>query len=270
MKHVALAVCFLSLISAPAGAELKYTVRTEVQKNAAPAKPAKPATPTNPMIAMMGEAMTKQLLPEGTATMHYVVGEKGTRIEFENAAMGQAAGTVALMKPDGTAFMMNPKDQTYWKMTLQAAATAMKSAGITPQVTSNKTGEAETVAGVHCERTTFTMKLDLPIPDAARASLGKDFPASIDMDGDTCATTDQFQKYADLAVKTQAAGMLSALGLEKLAQSGIVLRQDIRMGGVDMRSVVTEIAEEDVPATTFEVPATFKEVPPPTPTAPVR
>ena len=44
---------------------------------------------------------------------------------------------------------------------------------------------------------------------------------------------------------------------------GIVLRQTMRLGGVDIRSVVTEIAEVEAPAGTFEIPAGYKEVPPP-------
>ena len=119
----------------------------------------------------------------------------------------------------------------------------MQAAGLTPQVTSSRTGEVETVAGVKCERSTFTMKMDLPIPPAARASLGADFPSSLDLAGDTCLTTDQFQNYAEMAAKTQATGMLAAMGIDKLPQGGIVLRQTVRVGGVELRSAVTEIAE---------------------------
>jgi hypothetical protein len=158
---------------------------------------------------------------------------------------------------------MNPKDQTYWKMPLKGAATAMQAAGMTPEVTLKPTGELETVAGVQCARSTFTMKMNLPIPESAKASLGPNFPSSLDMDGDTCATTDQFQKYGAIASKTQVTGILAALGLDQLMPGGIVLRQTIRLGGVDIRSVVTEIAEEEAPAGTFEIPAGYKEVPPP-------
>jgi hypothetical protein len=259
MKRILLALCLVPLVSGRASAELKYTLRTEVQKNAA----GDSRTP-NPMIAMMGEALTRQLLPEGNATMTYLVGEKGTRVELANAAMGQAAGTVTLARPDGTAVVLNPKDQTYWKMGLQGAAGAMQAAGMSPQVTLTRTGEPETIAGVRCERSTFTMKMDLPIPEAARNSLGADFPSSLDMTGDTCSTTDQFQKYGELASKNQVTSMLAALGLDKLMPGGIVLRQTIRLGAVEIRSVVTEIAEEQAPAGAFEIPAGYKEVPPPT------
>jgi hypothetical protein len=260
MKKVLVALCFASLASGRASAELKYTMRTEVQK---PEKPASSA-PTNPTMAMMGEALTKQLLPEGTATMTYILGDKGVRVEFVNAAMGQPAGTVTLGQLDGTAVVLNPKDQTYWKMGPQGAAAAMQAAGLKPEVTSSRTGESETVAGVHCERSTFTLKMDLPIPENTRALLGAGFPSSIDMSGDTCSTTDQFQKYGELAAKTQATSILAAMGIDKLTTAGIVLRQALRLGGVEIRSVVTEIAEADVPAGSFDIPAGYKEVPPPT------
>ena len=259
LKIASLACCLACLVSARVSAELKYTLRTEVLKVDAPATP-----PPNPMVAMMGEAMTRQLLPEGSATMTYLLGEKGTRVELANAALGQAAGTVTLLQPDGTVTMLNPTEKTYWKAGLQAPAAAMQAAGLTPQVSVNRTGESETVAGVSCEKSTFTMKMDLPIPEAARASLGPDFPASIDFTGDTCATTTEFQKYAGIAAKSQATGMLAAMGLDKLTSGGIVLRQTIRLGAAELRSVVTEITEEDAPSTAFEIPEGYKEVQPPT------
>src|SRR3954462_2263320 len=125
MRKVFVLLCLAALVSSRASAELKYTLKTEVQKPEAQ-KTEAPASPApNPMLAMMGDALTRQLLPEGSATMTYFIGEKGTRIEFVNAAMGQAAGTVAIIQPDGTTLLLNPKDQTYWKSTMQGAAAAM-------------------------------------------------------------------------------------------------------------------------------------------------
>lgn len=261
MRRLLVACGLVPLVSVGLAADLRYSVKTELQKTAtASASPA-----VNPLLTMMGEAMTRQVLPEGSAVMTYTIGEKGTRIEFANAAMGQPAGTVSLVQPDGTAVVLNPKDQTYWKLGLAGAGAALQAAGITPKVTTAKTGQAETVAGVPCERSTFTMQVDLPVPEAARKSLGPDFPASIDIAGDTCATTDQFRQYGPLAAKTQASGLLAAMGIDTLGLGGIVLRQSIRLGGVEIRSVVTEIAEQSAPAGSFDIPAGYKEVPPPAP-----
>jgi len=258
MKRIAIALCLVASISAHLSAELKYTVHMETNK-----PEGKSAAPANPLLGMMGEALIKQMLPDGTADMVYTLGDKGVRIETVNAAMGQPAGTVTLSQPDGSLIVLSPKEQTYWKTNVRSAAAAVQGSGIKPEATSTRSGEFETIAGVRCERVPFTVKVALPIPEAARASLGSGFPASIDMTGDSCVTTDAFQKYAEVAAKGQVGGMLSAMGLDKMMQGGIVLRQNLRIAGVELVSTVTKIAEEAVPASDFEIPTGYKEVPAP-------
>jgi hypothetical protein len=258
MKPVIAALCFAALVPARANAELKYTMHMEIKKMDAAA----PQGP-NALLGMMGDAMMKQLVPEGTADIIYIVGEKGARMEFTKAALGQAARTVHLARPDGSLIVMNPTAKTYWKTTTQAAVTAMQAAGVpTPEITAARTGKFETIAGVKCEVVTFDWKMALPIPEAARASMPPDFPTSLAMTGDSCTTTDQYQKYAEIVTKS-ASAMLAAMGFDKIAQGGIVLRQTMSMMGVEMRSNVTQIAEEAAAATLFDVPADYKEVPMP-------
>lgn len=258
MRRVLVALCLTGSVSAPLSAELKYTLHIDVKKAAAPAGPA-----VNPMIAMMGESMIKEMLPAGGADLVYTVGEKGARVEYLQPAMGQAAGTVTLSLPDGTVFVVNPKDQTYFKTSAQGAAAAMKAGGMTPTATVKRTGQFATVAETRCEVVTFDWKMDIPIPEAARASLPPDFPTAIVMNGDTCVTTDQFKKYVELAAKGPLNDMMTNLGLKEVVQGGIPLRQNIRFGNVELQSVVTRIGEEDVAASAFEVPAGYKEVPSP-------
>lgn len=258
MKQTCLALCFVALVSARPSAELKYTTHMEMKKSEAA-----PAQRPNPLLGMMADSLMKQLVPDGAADIVYLIGEKGARIEFAQAALGQPAGTVNLARPDGTLIVMNPTAKTYWKTTSQAGATAMQAAGVpAPEVNAKRTGQFETVAGVKCELVQFDWKMALPIPEGARASLPPDFPTAITMTGDTCTTTDQYQKYAEIALKT-AGAMLSALGFDKLAQGGLVLRQSMTMMGVEMRSSVTQIAEEAAAETAFEIPADYKEVPMP-------
>ena len=191
---------------------------------------------TNPMLAMMGDSVMKQLVPEGAADIVYLLGEKGARIEFLQAAMGQAAGTINLARPDGTLIVMNPKEKTYWQTTSEATLAAMQTAGIAaPEVTAKRTGQFETVAGVKCEVVTFDWKMSIPIPEAARKSLPPDFPTTLSMTGDSCTTIDQYQKYADIAAKS-ASAMMAAMGFDKIAQGGLVLRQTMQMMGFEMRS----------------------------------
>ena len=111
---------------------------------------------------------------------------------------------------------------------------------------------------------TFDWKMALPIPEAARNSLPPDFPTTMAMTGDSCTTTDQFQKYADIVAKS-ANALMSAMGFDKIAQGGLVLRQTLQMMGFEMRSEVTQIGEEPAPPNAFDIPADFKEVPMPGP-----
>jgi hypothetical protein len=106
--------------------------------------------------------------------------------------------------------------------------------------------------------------MTLPIPEAARASLPPDFPTALTMQGDSCTTTDQYQKYAAIAAKSVNT-MVAAMGFDKIAQGGIVLRQTMQMMGFEMRSGVTQIGEEAAAETSFEIPADYKEVPMPGP-----
>jgi hypothetical protein len=60
--------------------------------------------------------------------------------------------------------------------------------------------------------------------------------------------------------------MGGAVGLAKLLQGGIVMRQILRsalFGGRQLETEVTKIGEEAAPPDAFDVPADFKEVPSP-------
>ncbi len=72
----------------------------------------------------------------------------------------------------------------------------------------------------------------------------------------------QYQKYADMVAKG-ANVMMSAMGFDKIAQGGLVLRQTLQMMGFQLDSAVTQIGEEAAPPNAFEIPADFKEVPMP-------
>jgi hypothetical protein len=258
MRKMFVALSLMAMISAPLRAELKYTTHLEVKKSEAP------PSGVNPMIGMMADSIMKQLVPEGAADIISMIGDKGARVEYVQAAMGQVAGSISLAKPDGTFIVMNPKEKTYWKTTSQALTAQVQAAGLpTPEVNTKRTGKFDNVAGVKCEVVEFDWRLALPIPEQARASLPPDFPTTIAMKGDSCTTTDQYQKYAEIAAKS-AGAMMSAMGLDKITQGGISLRQSMQMMGFEMRSAVTSIGEEAVAETLFDIPADYKEVPAPT------
>jgi len=256
MRKALTALVLVAVASAPLRAELKYTMRMEMKKSdTAPA-------PANQMVAMMGEQMMKQMLPNGGTEIIYVIGEKGTRLEYTQAAMGQAAGAVNIVKPDGMVYVLDPANKTYWKTTSDRTAEQMKAAGMTPEVAVKKTGQTETVAGLKCDVVAFDWKMALPIPEQARASLPPDFPTALTMSGDSC-TTNAYAKYTEMIVRG-AGGVMTAMGLDKLAQGGLILRQTMLMMGYEMKTLVTQIGEESADAALFEIPAEYKEVPAPT------
>lgn len=258
MNKLIVAMCLSVLMTVPLSADLKYTQHMQIEKAATATD-----QPVNPMLGMMADAVMKQMVPGGEADVVYLVGEKGARIEYMQAAMGQSAGTITLFSPDGTLAFLNPNEKTYWKTTVQAALEGMKTAGIpTPEVTAKRTGQFDTVAGTKCEVITFDWKMNLPVPESARANLPPDFPMTLTMTGDSCTTTDQYQKYAEIVAKG-ANAMMSAMGFDKIAQGGLVLRQKMLLMGYQMKSTVTQIAEEAAPPNAFEIPADYKEVPMP-------
>jgi hypothetical protein len=259
MKDIVLAMCLAIVVTVPLRADLKYTTHMEIKK----AEKA-PEQPANPMLGMMADAVMKQMVPGGEADVMYLVSEKGARIEYLQSAMGQPAGTITIFSPDGTLSVLNPKEKTYWKTSVQSALEGVRTAGLTPEVTAKRTGQFETVAATKCEVVTFEWKMNLPIPDAARSSLPPDFPKTLNMTGDACTASDQYQKYAEIVARG-ANAMMSAMGFDKIAQGGLVLRQRMQLMGFEMRSAVTQIGEEAAPADAFVIPADYKEVPMPTP-----
>jgi Domain of unknown function (DUF4412) len=256
VKHLLAAMVVVAFVSVPLHAELKYTTHMEVKKTAA-------AQPANPMIGIMGDAVMKQMVPDGAADLVYLVGDKGARVEYLQAAMGLPAGTINLITLDGTIVILNPKEKTYWKTTTAETLERMKAAGVPiPEIAVKRTGQFDTVAGAKCEVLTFDWKMPLPIPEGARATLPPDFPSSIAMTGDSCVTTDAYKQYADVINKGVNA-MMAAMGFDKLTQGGIPLRQTFSMSGFEMRTTVTQIGEEPAPEHAFDIPADYKEVPMP-------
>jgi len=257
VKKLLATLVIAASLCAPLRADLKYTTHMETKKTAAPAQP------MNPMIGIMGDAVMKQMVPDGAADLVYLISDKGARVEYLQAAMGLPAGTINLITLDGTIAVLNPKEKTYWKTTTTETLDKMKAAGMpTPDVAVKRTGQFDTVAGAKCEVVTFDWKMALPIPEGARATLPPDFPSTIAMTGDSCVTTDAYKQYADV-INKGANVMMAAMGFDKMNQGGIALRQTLSMSGMEMRITVTQIGEEAAPEHAFEIPADYKEVPMP-------
>ena len=238
--------------AAPLQADLRFTTRMQMRDATAPAAAA------DPVLTMFGTRLAETMLPGGSVETTTVIGEKGMRVEWSTAVPGQPAGSVLLGRPDGSVVMLNPAQKTYWRMS--AASVKAMMGGALPTVTTKKTGEFGDVLGVPCERVTFEMRVPIPPPPAGQRPPG--VPTELTMDGESCIAV-KYRAYGQMLARVPG---LSALGGEKLAEDGLPLRQITRsaaFGAREMESVVTKIAEEKVAASVYEIPAGFKEVPPP-------
>ncbi len=84
MRKMFLALLAVALLSVPLRADLKYTTHMEIKKSD------RDRAAANPMIGMMGEAVIKQMVPEGAADVVYLVGEKGARDRVSAGGTGSA------------------------------------------------------------------------------------------------------------------------------------------------------------------------------------
>jgi hypothetical protein len=259
MKRTAAALLALTVgVVAPAHAELKIAARTSLKA----AKP--PAQPAPPTYAMFGEMTLQLIVPAGPVDVTAIVGAKGARIEYAQPSQGMPAGTVILVQPNGDIIAMNPKERTFWKTTAEQAAAMWRQLGIEPIITHKRTGEFATIAGLRAERIAFEWSMALPLPPEEKSALPPNAPAAMTMSGDLWVAADRYKEYAPMAVRTNSG--LAAFGMIKLLEEGIVLRSVLRspsFGEQEIETIVTSISEEPAPASTFEIPAGYKQVPPP-------
>lgn len=260
MRKAFVALVLVASVAAPLRADLKYTTHTEMKPSTSA-----DAQPANPMLGMLAGQMVQQLLPDGAADTVYIVSDKGMRTEYLKGGMStNAEGTITLTMTNGDLIQLNPKDKTYWKSTAQQMTAMMQQAGMQPEVTMKTTGETATVASVHTKRSTFQISIPLPIPEQMRSQLPPGFPTALTMSGEAWLATAPFEKY--VAVISKMAQFNSGMGLNKLMESGLVMRQVLRseiLGGQQLEMVVTKIGEEASPAGAFDIPSDYKEVPSP-------
>jgi hypothetical protein len=268
-RWLASAVVLVAVASAPLSAELKITSKMVV-------RPVAGAAPAGDMMSQMMAPMMIEMFG-GTAgiEMVTVIAEDGrTRVEYKGSFAGMPAGTVMLMKLDGTSVGYDPKAGTWWKMPDLAdlppeAADLM--AQMKPEITMKRTGEMETIAGLRAERSAITMRMPIPLPPEAAGAppeILAMIPQEIRMDGDMWIAP-TFRKYSKAVAKALTQGPMAQMGFDKLMEGaeGMVVKQVMRMSllaGHEMETVMLAAVEEAMPATTFELPAGLKEIPMPT------
>ncbi len=250
MRRVLTAALLIAIAAAPAAAELRYTTHIETRK-------AESTQPIDPMMGMIG-AMLASRFPSGDMKM--TVGDGGTRVEFVNALGPVPAGGVMLMR-SGSTVILNPADHTYWTARTPTAAIPGATA---PAITTKRTGESESIAGLRTERVAFGLTMNLPLPPGVQLPPG--FPTTFTIDGDMWVA-DQFKAYAS-SLAAIGNTLFPGIGIGGLAQDGLVVRQVTRspmFGGNELVFSVSEVTEGPVTAELFQIPADYKEVPPPAP-----
>jgi hypothetical protein len=243
----------VAIAASPAAADLHYTTHIATRK-------AESTQPIDPMMGMIG-AMLVSRFPTGDMTM--TVNETGTRVEFLNGLGPVPAGGVLLLR-GAQAVILNPATHTYW--TAPAPRTPLPGSAA-PTVNSKRTGEFSTVAGLRAERVTFDMSMSLPLPPGVQVPAG--FPTAFTLDGDMWVA-DQFKAYTS-SLNTIANTLFPGIGIGGVAPGGLVVQQVMRspmFGGNELVFTVSDVSETPANAALFEIPADYKEAPPPGATVP--
>lgn len=255
-KLVVALIAALACATPALAAELKYTLHMEAKAAA--------NAPSDPMSAMAGGMLT-QMLPPGGLDQVVIAGEKGFRSEQKQEMGPIKAGSVILVKPDGTQYMLDPAAKTYYKMPAMPADMAGMFAQMNPKVNVGKMGVFETVDGMKCEHVSMTMSFAIPGIDPSQLPPGVPTELSMAMD---MWLSDSVKLPASSG--TASLGMIKQFGfdqlpeLKKLSGDGrLPVKAVISMFGVEMIMTAKDIKTESVAADLFEIPKDYKEVPPP-------
>jgi hypothetical protein len=241
--------------AAPANAaELKYMMHLEAK--------AASVAPTDPLSAMAG-GMLSEMFPPGGLDQLVIAGERGVRSVQQQEFGGTKAGTITLVKPDGSQYIIDPSTKTYWKQpAVPAEATAMVTQ-LNPRVTVGGGGTFETIDGMKCEHIALSVLMAIPgmVPGQLPAGMSPDITMTYDM----WLTSDVKMPTSGASTSTM---ILKQFGfdqlpeLKKLTGDGrMMIKGVISLFGVEMRMTTTAISTETAAASLFEIPADYKEVP---------
>ncbi len=167
----------MGMLVAPLSAELKFTMHIEAHPSKAPAAAA------DPMMAMAATMILRTMLPEGATDATCILGAKGTRCEITKAMAAMPAGSVLIVKPDGSSFGLDNATRTFWKIGAAGSAAANATpGGVTPDVKETRTGEKATIAGVSAEHITMVIRVPTSVPAGTPAQPGipKEFVINAD------------------------------------------------------------------------------------------
>lgn len=250
-KLVVSIVLVLSAI-VPLSAEVKYTMHMEARMAANAAD--------DPMAQMAGPMMM-QMFPAGGIDQVVLAGEHGMRSEQKQAFATVKAGTITLMKPDGSMFMMDPASKTYWKQPAVPAEAAGMMAGMKPEIKIVKRGEFETINGMKAEHLVLSMTMAIPGVDPSQMPPG--MSPNITMGYEVWMTDAVKMPKGASAL---AANMMKQFGmgdLKELNDGRMLLKGILTTFGVEIVMTAAGFSNEAAAADLFEIPKDYKEVPSP-------
>lgn len=253
MRRLAAIALALNCSFVSLSADLRYTM-TVVARPSSVA----PTAPANPILGIIGPIVVNTIAPSGGVQVTTIIGERGSRFEYDKAYTIIPAGGAMIVTPDGTITVLNPAERTYWKM---AKLAGLGANAIPPVVKVAPTGTFDTIAGVRAERATIDIRVPLPLPPGTQMP---GLPSEVTVTGETWLA-EQYKKYA--AMSAGVTSMMGSLGPDALSTAGFPMRSIMRseiFGTQEIESLVTSISETPAPAGVFDIPAGFKEVPPPT------
>lgn len=247
---VAAVLAFVAAV--PLSADTKYSIHID-------ARPA-PGGAKDPLSQMAG-GMLVQMFPAGGLDQSIITGERGTRAEQKQAFAGVKAGTITLIRPDGTIIVVEPASKTFWKQPATSAAVSEALGGAKPDVKVTKRGEFETINGMKAEHLTLVMAMKIPGLEAAQLPPGMALDLSL-----TCDVwlTDAIKAPGGDA--SLVGGLLKQFGLgdvKELGDGRLMVKGVLSALGLEIVMTTGPITSEDVPASMFDVPADYKEVPAP-------
>lgn len=233
-------------------ADLKYTVRIEARKSAGTAD-------VDPMLTMLGNQILEATAPEGSVDMTVTLGNGVGRAEWSREMPGIPKGAVLLLRRNGTRVMFSPTDRTWWRVAVPVLPEITERRRA--QVTRTPSSETTSIAGIVATRNATTVVI--PFPEARAGEMVSGTPTELPLSGETWVTS-SLTKYVTRELRTFLG--FGFLGFDAVPAGQFILRQVLRgptFGDIELDSLVTSLVEEEVPASMFEVPPGFREVPAP-------
>ncbi|HYN07433.1 MAG TPA: hypothetical protein VES67_08595 [Vicinamibacterales bacterium] len=249
------AAVFMTLFQHGLLAQLKFTLHTDLNRVDA-------AAPSD-WSALVSQ-LAGQVIPAGGVDHVVLVSDKAMLMEQKQPFAGMAGGVLTLFR-EGQQFGIDPASKTFWKIRPFTDSELQATAASKPDVKVTRTGEVQTINGMRAERVTTVITLKMP-----RDAAGTTFP------GFPTEPAMTFDVWVTDAVKVPA-GWVPLIDQKVLAQLGIAHVQDFTDKKLLVRAVVKlnlipdfeivmtvrDLTTEPVPDSVFEIPAGYKEIPPP-------